>query len=100
MRIIVVILSAWSCQLDENHIFPITYPCFFNMFSEGANREIHSIFHHIDIHDDFGIILLTAQYDTIGAVTVKPFWHKQSMKKPRLKKAGLIIIFLESFLKI
>ncbi len=27
---------------------------------------------HIDENDDFGILLATAQYDTIGAVTVKP----------------------------
>lgn len=47
-------------------------PYFFNMLSEGANREIQSIIHHIDIHDDFGIMLLTAQFVTVGTVTVKP----------------------------
>lgn len=52
----------------SEHLFPY----FFNMLSEGANREIHSMLHHIDEHDDFGIMLLTAQYDTIGAVTIKP----------------------------
>ena len=52
----------------SDHLFPY----FFNMLSEGANREIQSMIHHIDEHDDFGIMLLTAQYDTIGAVTVKP----------------------------
>lgn len=57
----------------EPYLSNYLFPYFFNMLSEGANREIHSIVHHIDIHDDFGIMLLTAQYDTIGAVTVKPF---------------------------
>ena len=52
----------------SDHLFPY----FFNMLSEGANREIQSMVHHIDEHDDFGIMLLTAQHDTIGAVTVKP----------------------------
>lgn len=48
------------------------FPCFFNMLSEGANRQIQSQLLHIDPSDDFGILLATAQTDTIGAVTVKP----------------------------
>ena len=45
---------------------------FFNMLSEGANRQMQSLLLHIDESDDFGIMLATAQHDTIGAVTVKP----------------------------
>ena len=56
----------------EPYRSPHLFPYFFNMLSEGANREIQSIIHHIDIRDDFGIMLLTAQFDTVGAVTVKP----------------------------
>ena len=52
----------------SDHLFPY----FFNMLSEGENRIIQSSFLHIDENDDFGIMLATAQYDTIGAVTVKP----------------------------
>ena len=52
----------------SDHLFPY----FFNMLSEGENRIIQSRFLHIDENDDFGIMLATAQYDTIGAVTVKP----------------------------
>lgn len=52
----------------SDHLFPY----FFNMLSEGSNRQVQSIAHHIDEADDFGIMLATAQYDTIGAVTVKP----------------------------
>ena len=33
---------------------------------------MQSMLLHIDEKDDFGIMLATAQYDTIGAVTVKP----------------------------
>ena len=51
----------------SNHLFPF----FFNMLSEGANRKIQSQLLHIDENDDFGILLATAQTDTIGAVTVK-----------------------------
>lgn len=50
----------------------VLFPFFFNMLSEGENRELQSRMLHIDKDDDFGILLATAQYDTIGAVTVKP----------------------------
>lgn len=48
------------------------FPFFSNMLSEGANRKLQSQLLKIDERDDFGIMLATAQYDTIGAVTVKP----------------------------
>lgn len=48
------------------------FPYFFNMLSEGSNRQVQSMLHHIDENDDFGIMLVTAGVDTIGAVTVKP----------------------------
>ena len=48
------------------------FPYFFNMLSEGANRQTQSMLLHIDEDDDFGILLATAQEDTIGAVTVMP----------------------------
>jgi HipA-like protein len=50
------------------HLFPI----FSNMLSEGANRKIQSRLLRIDEADDFGILLATAQFDSIGALTVKP----------------------------
>lgn len=50
----------------------VLFPFFFNMLSEGANRKMQSELLHIDVEDDFGILLETAQYDTIGAVTVEP----------------------------
>lgn len=52
------------------------FPFFSNMLSEGANREMQSQMLHMDEKDDFGILLATAQYDTIGAVTVKPLSTK------------------------
>ena len=48
------------------------FPFFFNMLSEGANRKVQSQLLHIDENDDFGIMLATAQTDTIGTVTVMP----------------------------
>ena len=45
---------------------------FANMLSEGSNRKMQSQLLHIDEDDDFGILLATCQFDTIGAITVKP----------------------------
>lgn len=50
----------------------VLFPYFFNILSEGENRAMQSSLLHIDKNDDFGILLATAQYDTIGAVTIKP----------------------------
>ena len=48
------------------------FPFFYNMLSEGANRKLQSRLLQIDERDDFGILLATAQYDTVGAITVRP----------------------------
>ncbi len=48
------------------------FPYFANMLSEGENRAIQSSLLRIDKDDDFGILLATAQHDTVGAVTISP----------------------------
>jgi serine/threonine-protein kinase HipA len=48
------------------------FPFFFNMLSEGVNRKLQSVQLKIDENDDFGLLLATAQHDTIGSITVKP----------------------------
>jgi len=48
------------------------FPCFFNMLSEGFNRDLQNKLLRIDENDSFGLLLATAQYDTIGAITIKP----------------------------
>ena len=48
------------------------FPFFFNMLSEGVNRNLQSRQLRIDENDYFGLLLATAQDDTIGAITLKP----------------------------
>ena len=48
------------------------FPFFFNMLSEGSNRKLQITQLRIDEEDNFGLLLATAQYDTIGAITIKP----------------------------
>ncbi len=57
---------------EEEYRSKVLFPYFFNLLSEGENRAIQSTQLHIDKDDDFGILLATARYDTIGAVTVEP----------------------------
>lgn len=48
------------------------FPFFFNMLSEGVNKKLQTNILRIDENDHFGLLLATAQFDTIGAITVKP----------------------------
>jgi serine/threonine-protein kinase HipA len=61
-------LPKSKIEFSSNYLFPF----FFNMLSEGVNRKLQSIQLKIDEEDSFGLLMATAQYDTIGAITVKP----------------------------
>lgn len=67
-------LTLPKTQQEYNSEF--LFPFFFNMLSEGANRKLQSIQLRIDEADNFGLLMATAQYDTIGAVTAKPITAK------------------------
>ena len=62
-------LSIPKKQLTHNSEY--LFPFFYNMLSEGTNRALQSKLLKIDEKDFFGLLLATAQYDTIGAITVK-----------------------------
>ncbi len=65
-------ISLTLLKSQKEYTSKFLFPFFFNMLSEGANRKLQSIQLRIDENDDFGLLMATAQYDTIGAVTVKP----------------------------
>lgn len=56
----------------QEHSSEFLFPFFFNLLSEGVNRKLQGTLLRIDEDDNFGLLLATAQYDTIGAVTVQP----------------------------
>lgn len=66
-------ISLTLPKTQQEYHSPYLFPFFFNMLSEGANRKLQSIHLRIDEEDHFSTLLTTAQVDTIGAVTVKPF---------------------------
>lgn len=51
---------------------PYLFPFFYNMLSEGVNRKLQCMLLKIDENDSFGLLSKTSQFDTVGAITVKP----------------------------
>ena len=47
------------------------FPFFYNMIPEGTNRQTVCQAERLDADDYFGILMATARYDTVGAITVK-----------------------------
>ena len=47
------------------------FPFFHKMLSEGEIKALQCMMHKIDENDAFGLLLATADNDTIGAITVK-----------------------------
>jgi HipA-like protein len=66
-------LPAISVTLPKNkqvHKSDALFPFFFNMLSEGANRQLQCQLLRIDKDDDFGLLLQTADAESVGAITV------------------------------
>ena len=69
-------ISLTLPKTQKEYSSQFLFPCFFNMLSEGVNRKLQSTQLRLDEDDDFGLLALTAQYDTIGAITVNPIVAK------------------------
>ena len=65
-------ISLTLPKTEKEYSSEFLFPFFYNMLSEGVNRKLQSTQLRIDEEDNFGLLMATAQYDTIGAVTVKP----------------------------
>ena len=61
-------LPKKQLEYTSEHLFPF----FYNMLSEGSNRSNQAKQLKIDENDFMGLLMATAQFDTVGAVTVKP----------------------------
>jgi len=53
-------------EYHSEHLFPF----FYNMLPEGTNKQVVCRLMRIDGDDYFSLLLITARYDAIGAVTV------------------------------
>lgn len=47
------------------------FPFFYNILPEGTNRQTVCKANRLDFDDYFGILITTARYDTVGAITVR-----------------------------
>jgi serine/threonine-protein kinase HipA len=64
-------ISVTLPKSRQQHKSKELFPFFFNMLSEGANRNIQCRILKIDEEDDFGLLLKTTANETIGAITVE-----------------------------
>ncbi|MGB5026080.1 MAG: HipA N-terminal domain-containing protein [Saprospiraceae bacterium] len=69
-------ISLTIPKTQKEYSSEILFPFFFNILSEGVNRKLQCTQLKIDEEDNFGLLMATAQFDTIGAVTVKPITAK------------------------
>lgn len=65
-------ISLTMPKSRQEYAGEVLFPFFSNLIAEGVNRELQVRKLKIDEHDIFGLLLETAQHDTIGSVTVKP----------------------------
>lgn len=65
-------VSVTMPKTQQTYTHPSLFPVFYNMLPEGANKEMICRSLRIDENDFFGLLLATAQYDTIGAITITP----------------------------
>jgi serine/threonine-protein kinase HipA len=64
-------ISLTMPKIQKEYHSKTMFPFFFNMLSEGVNKQIQSHKFKIDEDDHFGLLAVTAQSDVIGAITVE-----------------------------
>jgi len=65
-------ISLTMPKTQKEYKSKFLFPAFSNLLSEGVNRKLQSRTLKIDENDSFGLLLATANFDTVGAITVKP----------------------------
>jgi serine/threonine-protein kinase HipA len=63
-------ISLTLAKTTQEYHSDFLFPFFYNMLPEGTNKQVVCRLLRIDENDYFGLLLSTAKYDTIGAVTV------------------------------
>jgi serine/threonine-protein kinase HipA len=71
-----VAISLTLPKTQQKYKSEFLFPFFFNMLSEGVNKKLQITQLKIDENDNFGLLMATAQQDTVGAITVKPIPQK------------------------
>ncbi|MDL2303765.1 HipA N-terminal domain-containing protein [Bacteroides sp. OttesenSCG-928-D19] len=64
-------ISLTLPKTSKQYHSKVLFPFFANLLSEGTNKQIQLRKYKLDEKDEFGLLVKTAQYDTIGSITVK-----------------------------
>lgn len=64
-------ISLTFPKIQQEYSSEMFFPFFFNMLSEGVNKQVQSRKFKIDEDDDFGLLMATAKSDVIGAITIE-----------------------------
>lgn len=64
-------ISLTLPKTSKRYYSKVLFPFFSNLLSEGTNKQVQLRKYKLDEKDEFGLLVQTAQYDTIGSVTIK-----------------------------
>lgn len=64
-------ISLTLPKKKQEYHSPFLFSFFYNMLSEGANRAYQAKLFYADEQDDFKILVESAMYDNIGAITFR-----------------------------
>jgi len=63
-------ISLTLSKKKKEYRSAVLFPFFFNLLSEGVNKQLQLQHFKIDENDYFGLLLATTKYDTIGPITI------------------------------
>jgi serine/threonine-protein kinase HipA len=63
-------ISPTLPKAEKTFFSSYLFPFFYNMLPEGSNKQIVCKLNRIDHDDHFGILMVSAKYDSVGAVTI------------------------------
>lgn len=70
-------ISLTLPKTKKTHHSQHLFPFFFNMLSEGVNKQLQCRQLRIDERDSFGLLMATAKHDTIGAITLQQIHNEK-----------------------
>lgn len=63
-------ISLTLPKKEQEYKSEYLFSVFYNMLPEGSNKQVVCNLNRLDLNDYFGLLLTTAQHDTIGAIRV------------------------------
>jgi len=63
-------ISLTLPKIKQEYHSKFLFPFFYNMLPEGSNKQVICKHNRLDSNDDFGLLIITAKNDSIGAVRV------------------------------